>query len=308
MKPEIAVCFVTYNNQADIGLALAAVEARDALREIQVWDNASRDGTREAVRRFSAVQLHESAVNLGFCGGVNRLLGLTQTPYVLLLNPDTRLAPGCLTRLLSTLKNAPPDVAGVGPKLVKPATPGAPRCIDSAGMELNRLRLSPHDRGEGQVDRGQFDEPGESFGPSFACVLLRRAAIEALSVDGEFLDESYFAYYEDVDVAWRARRLGWRFLYEPRAVCEHRRGCPDRHGPTLAARAFVNRYLLWLANEDGRDGWAYLLSRIPYELARLSWKCLQTPGFSVAWRMLAADWRRVLRKRRLIAQMAVDRR
>lgn len=300
MIPEIAVCLVTYQNEAEIGPALAAVRAQDIPCEIHVWDNASRDETRRIVRAFPAATLHESEINLGFCGGINRLVALTRAPYLLFLNPDTRLEPGCLRRLHATLADAPPDVAGVGPKLIKP---GEPRRIDSAGMELHRRKMSPADRGEGREDRGQFDEPGESFGPSFACALLRREAVAALSLDGEFLDESFFAYYEDVDLAWRAWRRGYRFLYEPRAVCAHRRGHPEHHGPTLAARAFVNRYLLWIANEDGRDGWLYLLGRVPYELARLLWKCLQTPGFAVAWRMLAADWRRAWRKRRAVARL-----
>jgi GT2 family glycosyltransferase len=301
MPPEVAVLLVAYNGEADLETALAAVAAQGAPCEIHVWDNASRDRTCEIAARHAEVVLHRSESNVGFCAANNRLLALTDAPYVLFLNPDARLLPGCLARLLETLASAPADVAGVAPKMLKPATAGEPRRIDSAGIVLARRRLAPHDRGEGEIDGGQYDAPGEIFGPSFACALWRREAIADVSLAGQFLDEEFFAYYEDVDVAWRARRLGRRFLYEPRAVCEHRRNLPARGGPALAARAFVNRWLLLLANEDGARGWTYLLCLVPRETARLLWKSLTVRGFAVAWRMAAAGWRGAWRKRRQIA-------
>jgi len=300
MPPEVAICIVTHNSERHIGPALAAVATQEGPLAVHVWDNASRDGTVDVVRVVPGVVLHRSDVNLGFCAANNRLIESTDEPFMLFLNPDTVLRPGCVAKLQQVLAAAPPDVAAVGPKLVKPG--GA--TIDSAGIVLVRHKLSPHDRGDGEPDRGQFDIPGPYFGPSFACALWRREAIEALRLGGEFLDERFFAYFEDVDIAWRARRLGWRFLYEPAAVCEHERGRPDRHGVALAARAFVNRYLLWLANEDGDNGWSYLAWAIPREAARLVWKSFDIKGFFVVWRMLYQDWRGALRKRRLLAEKA----
>lgn len=304
MPPEVAVCIVTYNSEPDIGPALQAVLAQGMETEIHVWDNASRDGTVAEVAKFPAAQLHTDSLNLGFCAANNRLIALTETPYLLFLNPDTRLRPGCLAALLATLKNAPPTVAGVGPKMLKPAPPGGNPVIDSVGIALSRRNLSPHDRGQGEPDQGQYDRPGPAFGSSFACALWRRSAIEKLRINGNFLDEDFFAYYEDVDVCWRAARLGFSFLYEPRAVCEHRRGRPENHGFALAARAFVNRYLLLIANENGARGLAYLLWTVPRELLRLVWKCIEIKGFAVAWRMLAGDWSGAWLKRRLIREKA----
>ncbi len=302
MKPEIAVCIVTWNSEAEIGPCLDAVRAQSVATEFHVWDNASRDGTAAVIHRFDGLTLHQSELNLGFCAANNRLIDQTTAPFVLFLNPDTSLAPSCLERLLATLREAPAEVAAIGPKMVKPGG----GVIDSAGIEPGRDTLSPHDRGEGEVDRGQYDTPGEYFGPSFACALWRREAIEALKLDGEFLDEDFFAYFEDVDICWRARRLGRRFLYEPHAVCEHRRGGPSAHGPTLAARAFVNRYLLLIANENLRNGWLFLLRLIPYEALRLVWKTFETPGFGVAWPMLRQSWRHAWKKRRLLNTHATN--
>jgi GT2 family glycosyltransferase len=303
VPPRVAVLIVTHDSEATIDAALVAAVAQEPAVEIHVWDNASRDGTRAIISRYPKVHLHLSEINLGFCAANNRLLERTSAPLVLFLNPDTRLAPNCVATLRAALESAEPWIACVGPKMIKPPVADQPMRLDSTGVELARERLSPHDRGEGEADHGQYDQPGEVFGVSFACALWRREAVAALTLDGEFLDEDFFAYYEDVDVAWRARRLGWRFRYEPRAICEHQRHRPAEHGVTLAARAFVNRYLLLIANEDGADGWAYLLWLVPREIARLAWKCLQVRGFGIAWRMLAAGWRKAWRKRHRLAAL-----
>jgi len=301
MASRVAILIVTFNSATDLESALASIDAQSVDAEVHVWDNASRDGTREIAGRFPQITLHAGDINLGFCAANNRLLALTSAPFVLFLNPDARLRPGCLDTLLAALENAPPNVAAIAPKMIKPPRDGEPARIDSAGIRLSRRNLSPHDRGEGEIDHGQYDAPREIFGASFACALWRRAAIDATTLDGQFLDDDFFAYYEDVDVAWRARRVGWTFLCEPRAVCEHRRSSPGRRGPALAARAFVNRWLLLIANENGDRGWLYLLCLIPREKLRFLWHCLRTPGIAVGWRLLAAGWRGAWRKRRLLA-------
>ena len=304
MSAQVAICLVTHDNRDVIGRALDAVLAQEGVAvEVHVWDNASRDGTLDEVARRAGVVVHASPINLGFCAANNELVQATGAPYVLFLNPDTALRPDCLRLLFAALEAAPPRVAAVGPKLLRSDEAGA-SVIDSTGMMLSKKNLSPCDRGQGEIDRGQYDRPGEYFGPSLACALFRREAIAALSLDGKLLDESFFAYYEDVDLAWRARRLGWTFLYEPRAVCLHRREHPHAHGPTLAARAFVNRYLLLIANEDGADGLGYLWRLVPRELARLIWLSLSIRGFGIAWRMLHDGWRGAWTKRRLLAARA----
>jgi GT2 family glycosyltransferase len=299
LPPKIAVLIVTHNSAEPLAGALAALREQDIAHEVHVWDNASRDRTAEIVAEFPEAHFHPSAVNLGFSAGNNRLLQITDSEYVLFLNPDAKPSAKCLGILYKKLAEKPLFFAASGPKLHKPEL----KIIDSAGIDPGRKTLSPHDRGEGETDRGQYDEPGENFGPSFACTLWRRSAIEAVTLDGEFLDEDFFAYFEDVDVAWRAGRLGQRFWYEPSATCEHRRGRPENHGTTLAARAFVNRWLVWIANEDGAAGWSYLFWRVPYELARLLWKSVELQGFSVAWRIFRVSLPRALQKRRRLASM-----
>jgi cellulose synthase/poly-beta-1,6-N-acetylglucosamine synthase-like glycosyltransferase len=94
--------------------------------------------------------------------------------------------------------------------------------IDSAGIRLPRHRR-PRDRGSDETDGGQYDRAEFVFGVSGAAMMLRRAALADLAVGGEVVDEDFFAYHDDTDLCWRANRLGWRVLYEPRARGVH--GC-----------------------------------------------------------------------------------
>jgi hypothetical protein len=73
-------------------------------------------------------------------------------------------------------------------------------------------------RGIREIDRGQYDSPCETDFATGCCALISRNVVDRVGV----LDESYSMYAEDVDLSWRARRAGYRILYEPRAVVWHK--------------------------------------------------------------------------------------
>ena len=106
--------------------------------------------------------------------------------------------------------------------------------LDAAGMVVDRRRkntLVGHDE-----PATAYARAAEVFGGDGACVLYRREVLEACAVGGEVLDEQLELWASDVDLAWRARLLGWRCMYEPRrsrgtcASTRRRRapGCPRR--------------------------------------------------------------------------------
>jgi GT2 family glycosyltransferase len=165
----------------------------------------------------------------------------------LLLNPD--VSPDAdYARLLIEGMQGSPRVAVATGKLLRPDR----RTLDSAGIVFPRHRR-PRDRGSDQPDRGQFDRAELVGAASGAAMMLRVAALESLRIDGELFDESFFAYHEDTDLCWRARRLGWQILYEPRAVALHRRGWQrDRRSEIAIAirrHSFKNHYLQLVKNE-----------------------------------------------------------
>jgi GT2 family glycosyltransferase len=218
----------------------------------------------------------EQRPNRGWGAGVNRILervaadapGLS---HVLILNPDVEIDPDFAAVLIGAIE-ADPEVAIASGKLLRP---GRER-IDSAGIRMPRHRR-PRDRGSNEPDRGQYDAAEHVFAVSGAAMLVRRAALIDLDVAGEIVDEDFFAYHDDTDLCWRANRLGWRVLYEPRARGIHsRRWRRERRmqiEPRVRRHSFKNHYLQIIKNERIGD----LLVNLPWLLA---WELLRF-GFAM---------------------------
>ncbi len=247
MPPPVSVGIVTYQSAPHLPRCLQAVGAQSLRpREIVVWDNASTDGSVVLAREAGAV-VHVSPANVGFAGGADELVRRTRGAYLLLLNPDTCLAPDYVERVVRAAESDP----GIGSVTGKLLRPGQPPVIDSAGHVIFRSRWVVN-RGTNEPDRGQYDQPGEVFGVCAAAALYRRAMLEDVQADGRYFDPAFFAYLEDVDLDWRARLRGWRAYYEPAAVAIHERGHRGRGGvrnPAVLRHSLKNRYLLMLRND-----------------------------------------------------------
>lgn len=269
----VAVVIVAF----DSGTALRrTVEAALAERpaELVVLDNASRDGSTAFLGNGSLACRDTELVwvrledNVGFAAGCNRGAAHTTSPYLLWLNDDAVLRPGYLATLCAAL-DARLDAASAVGKIVYHRN--GHQYVDSAGLTLVRHALRPQDRGQDELDRGQYDAPHDVFGPTGAAALYRRAAFAAANG----FDASLFAYYEDVDLAWRLGRAGWRHLYVPSAVADHRRRGPIGRPVGVEARAFYNRYRVWARNEPLRRFACYAPVALAWEgarLARLGWR------------------------------------
>lgn len=254
----VAVVVVAWNAADWLSTCLGSVAAlRRPPAEIVVVDNASSDGGADRVEReFPRVDLVRAPRNLGFCAANNLGIQRTRSPFILLLNPDTRLDPDFLEELLPAF--ADEDVGMACGKLRR--FDGT--TLDSCGQLLGRSRR-PRDRGYGRPDQGQFDEDVDVFGACSAAAVYRREMFEAIAgPDGEVFDETFFAFFEDLDVAWRARRLGWRAVYRYRAMGLHARSASMRDRGWLWLRAALlgrpaevrwhivkNRWLTLLRND-----------------------------------------------------------
>jgi len=258
MTPRVAVNIVTFNSAGDIAACLESLR-RQTFEDFQIHilDNASSDDTLKAIEPFDVEYLVRSPVNTGFCKAHNELARRFPSDYVLLLNPDTILSPTFIEELVRAL-DARPDAASASGKLLRMDG----KTIDSTGIIM--LREQRHfDRGADQRDHGQFDEPGEIFGPSAAAALYRRQALDDAAIDGQYLDEDFFAYREDADLAWRCRLFGWNSIYVPAAVAQHRRRVtPERRRELpkeINYHSVKNRFLLRFNNMTGslyrRDFW-----------------------------------------------------
>jgi len=211
--PLVSVVIVNWNGRAHLERCLTAL-SRQTLDhfEIVVVDNGSTDGSAEMVReRFPEVRVIRNPGNLGFAAGNNAGIAASVAPFVATLNNDTEPRPDWLERLLApALKDT--TVGMVASKMLFAHRPGT---INSAGIALDLAGIA-WDRLGGEPDDGG-DAAEEVFGPCAGAALYRRAMLDEIGL----FDEDFFAYLEDVDLAWRARLAGWRCIYVPTAVVSH---------------------------------------------------------------------------------------
>jgi GT2 family glycosyltransferase len=274
----------------------AAAEQEGA--EVVVVDNASSDDTAEVAREHDA-RYERLERRLSYAALANEALRRSNGDAVLLLNADCFLEPGFLAAAVPRLEED--RVGSVAPKLVRTLGPGRGQrldAIDAAGMVVDRRRKN------GLVGHGRpalaYDRPAEAFGADGAAALYRRETLEDCAVEGQVFDEDLERWASDVDVAWRARLLGWRSVYEPRARAYHvryyspstRANVPERD----RTMQFRNRYLMMLKN-DTPSALARDAHRVAaYEAAALGYALLRERhllrGYGETARLARRAWRK----------------
>ncbi len=269
----VTAAAVSWNSAKTLAGCLASLlgQSRRPAQVILV-DNASADQSLEIARGFAGVEIVANSKNVGFAAAVNQAWAKSAEPWLFCVNPDLRLDSFYLARLLLVLEANPSAGSGQGKllRMTPSGEPCSPALIDSAGIRRRFWGAQFVDLGGGEPDRGQYGEPGEIFGPCAAAALYRREMIEQVSPDGKVFDEDFFAYAEDVDLAWRARRAGWKSLYEPSAVGWHVRGGSKLPSPRLEQLLYRNR--LWTLAKNA--SWGELLrlapGLLPFEAAKLA--------------------------------------
>lgn len=288
-NPTVTIQIVTYNSANDIEECLNAVRQQSyPIEEIIVIDNASTDGTADRVRAYieqaqgSNVRFVPNATNTGFAPAHNQGIRLTQSDFVLVLNPDVQLGTEYVERLVEVMEHRPEVGSATGLLILK----STPDIVDSTGLAMNGIWRA-FDRGAGEP-ASQWRESGEVFGVSGAAALYRRAMIDEISIAGEFFDEDFFAYKEDVDVAWRANLLGWKAYYCAEAVATHERGWKkgSRQSQPLFIRqySYINRYKMIYKNLSGYRWIQSLPKLLAYELASNGYMLLREPKVLGAWK------------------------
>lgn len=229
---------------------------------VVVVDNGSTDGsTDEVSRRFPDVEILRPGCNLGYGAAANRGVAATDTPWVVVGNPDLEVHAGALAILVGAL-SADPGCALAGP-LIRTAEgeryPSArqfPSLVDAAGHAVLGI-FAPDNRFTRTYQKSHLDHAPAGTATtdwvSGACFVVRRDAFEQV---GGF-DEAYFMYAEDVDLCWRLGRAGWRVAYVADAEVTHLQGVStDQHPYRMIAEH--HRSLLRFAGRS-TCGWRRLL-------------------------------------------------
>lgn len=180
--------------------------------EVIVADGASTDGTADLIqRRYADVRLLRLRRNGGFAGNVNAGIRAARGEVVCLLNNDARAEPDWIAACVETLL-AKPGLGSVASKVMF----ADGRTINSAGDVFGRDGAA-RQRGTGEPDGRAWSQTGPVFGAMGGAAAYRRAML----ADVGLLDEAFFMYLEDVDLAFRAQLLGWSCEYQPLARVTH---------------------------------------------------------------------------------------
>lgn len=218
----VSIILINWNGKQFLPACLDAIAGQSYRDyEVVIIDNNSTDASQDLLRQRQtppAARLLLNAQNLGYCGGANQGVRETRGEYVLLLNPDVMLHEEYLARLIGGMQGDPTIGTATGKVLRFDR-----HTIDSTGQFL-RKDLTPLERGYGEPDTGQYEHAEYVFSACGAVVLYRRAMLEAIQLAGEYFDETYSSYYEDLDVGWRAQIFGWKAYYVPEAIAYHYRG------------------------------------------------------------------------------------
>ncbi|MBS1887181.1 MAG: glycosyltransferase family 2 protein [Actinobacteria bacterium] len=217
VPPKVAVVIPTWNSAALLPRLLDSIAAQEMPIELLAVDNGSADRTVDLLRERGIAHVTLER-NMGFAHAVNLGAARTSAPFVMPLNADTELEPTSVAALSAALVDDP-GLAGTQPRILQLEGPGrdpGSARLYSAGMALTRDgRALETAAGEDQAAR--WLRPREIFGVCGAACLLRRELFSGL---GGY-DETFFSFYEDVDLNVRAQIAGWRFSYVPEAVVWH---------------------------------------------------------------------------------------
>jgi GT2 family glycosyltransferase len=241
----------------------------EPLLRVDWIDNASADGAPDRLRgRFPALPPPEvNPRNLGFCAPHNRMLARCATPYYLALNQDVELAPDYVARLCDWMDSEPGLALVAGVTLRPPSDPARPapgNAIDSAGLAFPRARYLFH-LGAGRLYGEPYLDRRRVSGVEGSALIMRVADCRRAIVDGpgEVFPESFFAYYEEVDLTLRLARLGLGCGVDGRAVAVHAgKGSGGFGQPAIRTRFLANHWLTTLRNEP----WGLILRDLPWIL------------------------------------------
>ena len=231
-KPRVSVIIPSWNGR-DLLLSAVRSLATQGWRDFEtiVVDNGSTDDTVERLAiEFPGVRMVRLPENRGFAAAVNAGINAAHGDIVVLMNNDTEAATGWLEALVAALDANP--AAGVCASRMISFHDRT--IIDSAGVQLG---LFASNIGQGQPDGPQFAQQREVFGACAGAAAYRRRVLDQVGL----FDESFFAYFEDVDLAARIQLAGHRCLYVPDAVIYH-------HGSATSDRMPGTRFYLLMRN------------------------------------------------------------
>lgn len=256
-KLKIAIVVINYNgcqNTLDCLDSLRILETANFEIELVVVENGSEDGSVQALANLKDIELVSSQTNLGFAGGAN--LGIKHAikrnaNHVLILNNDTIADKFLIKNMISSAKFG---------QIISPKIYFAP------GFEFHKERYKKHELGKiiwyagamidwqniigvhmgvDEVDKGQFAKRRQIDLATGACMLVSAEVFEKIG----YFDEKYFLYLEDMDFSTRAKRAGFKIIFEPKAILWHKNAASSGGSGSNLQDYYITRNRLLFATK-----------------------------------------------------------
>ena len=210
---KVTIIIPNYNGKKFMKDCMEALD-RQNYRDFHVIfvDNGSTDGSLDFVKEYyPELEILALDKNYGFSRAVNEGIRAARTPYVILLNNDTKVRPGYVEALVGAMEEHP-KAFSVSAKMIQMYHP---ELIDDAGDQYTVLGWAFQRGVAHSVER--YKKMSRVFSACAGAAIYRRCVFEEIG----YFDEKHFAYLEDLDVGYRARIFGWQNLYCPDAEVEH---------------------------------------------------------------------------------------
>lgn len=211
MEKKVTIIIPNFNGLTYMEPCFEALEAQNCKDfTVLVVDNGSDDGSVEWLKekQIPSVFLPE---NTGFSGAVNVGIKSSTTPYVILLNNDTKVDKDYVGEMIRAIERSP-KIFSVSSKMIQMYHP---ELMDDAG-DMYCLLGWAYQRGVGRSSLG-YQRPVRVFSACAGAAIYRREVFDEIG----YFDEMHFAYLEDLDVGYRARIAGYDNIYCPTAVVYH---------------------------------------------------------------------------------------
>lgn len=236
---KVSVNLVTWNGKRFLEHLLPSLAEQTFQDfEVLVIDNASNDGTVKWLKeKYPKIRVIENPRNKGFAHAHNQAIHFTGGEYVLMLNQDMILTKTYLEEVVAALGAKPEAASACGILLSLSGQPDSltkdsfTTTIDTAGLKVFKSRRVVDAYAGKDISTYPHKDTHEVFGVSGALPLYRRAALDDVMVSGfrtkngskggEYFDEDFDTYKEDIDLAWRLKLRGWSSVVVPSAKAYH---------------------------------------------------------------------------------------
>lgn len=270
-EPSVDIVVLNYNGKDLLAECIPSLLAQTYVKvSVIVVDDASTDDSVEYMAStFPSVRIIGNTQRLNFAKSANKGLKTSEADFVLVLNNDTILELNCIEELVKAayaINSIDGKAIGMAPKMILDRFNRT--FLDAVGTSIAASGAS-FNNGIGQIDLGQFDSPMQVFGLCWGAAFVRNAGFQKIG----YLDDSYVAYYEDVDWAYRANVLGFHFYTAPKARVYHKHSATWRRVADYESKYYLihRNYLRTVAKNYYRGQLVWLARRMITHLLDMYW-------------------------------------